>query len=105
MAEVRLVGTDGRTETLEGLAIRWTFDVPDTLFTVRRTRSSSSGAPGWLFSGQGWGHGVGLCQTGSFGMAVRGHGYREILGHYYSGVELAKVTAERQLVRQVAGGR
>jgi stage II sporulation protein D len=47
--------------------------------------------PGWLFTGRGWGHGVGMCQVGAFGMAQRGHGYRDILTHYYSGVELGRV--------------
>ena len=37
----------------------------------------------FLFIGGGWGHGVGLCQTGAAGMAVSGIGYRDILKHYY----------------------
>ena len=28
-------------------------------------------------------HGVGLCQVGAYGMAQRGHTYREIIYHYY----------------------
>ncbi len=35
--------------------------------------------------GGGWGHGVGLCQSGSAGMAKRGFSYKEILEHYYLG--------------------
>jgi SpoIID/LytB domain protein len=31
-----------------------------------------------------------MCQVGSFGMAVRGHDYREILEHYYTGVEIVR---------------
>jgi len=49
------------------------------------------GDGGWLFQGRGWGHGVGMCQAGAFGMARRHLGYREILQHYYSGVELGLV--------------
>ena len=37
------------------------------------------GEPVFTFYGRGWGHGVGLCQNGAFGMALAGHGYREIL--------------------------
>ena len=37
----------------------------------------------FLFIGGGWGHGVGMCQTGAAGMAVSGIGYRNILKHYY----------------------
>ena len=37
----------------------------------------------FLFIGGGWGHGVGLDQTGAAGMAVSGIGFRDILKHYY----------------------
>ena len=42
----------------------------------------------FVITGRGWGHGVGLCQVGAYGMAVRGHDYRDILAHYYSGTRL-----------------
>ncbi|MHB1012371.1 MAG: SpoIID/LytB domain-containing protein [Desulfobacteria bacterium] len=42
----------------------------------------------WRFTGQGWGHGVGLCQFGANGMARRGAGFRDILARYYPGTEL-----------------
>ena len=45
---------------------------------------SKSGLPEvFTFIGGGWGHGIGLCQTGACGMAVSGIGFREILSHYY----------------------
>jgi stage II sporulation protein D len=88
-SKIRLLGQNGRTVDVEGLAVRWTLDLPDTWFTAKRV-SPRGKEPGWLFTGRGWGHGVGMCQVGSFGMAVRGHGYREILLHYYSGVEIAR---------------
>jgi stage II sporulation protein D len=43
---------------------------------------------GWKAYGGGWGHGVGMSQTGAVGMAVKGSTYDEILKHYYQGVEL-----------------
>ncbi|OHD63212.1 MAG: hypothetical protein A2176_11625 [Spirochaetes bacterium RBG_13_51_14] len=46
---------------------------------------------GLILTGHGWGHGVGLCQWGARGMAQKGFTYREILKHYYSGVEIASV--------------
>lgn len=36
-----------------------------------------------LFEGFGWGHGVGLCQWGAFGMARQGKGMDEILAFYF----------------------
>lgn len=45
---------------------------------------------GFKAYGGGWGHGVGLSQTGAMGMAVKGYTYDEILKHYYQGIELEK---------------
>jgi hypothetical protein len=39
--------------------------------------------------GGGFGHGVGMSQTGAVGMAQKGHSVDDILHHYYQGVELA----------------
>lgn len=38
--------------------------------------------------GGGWGHGVGLSQTGAAGMADKKHSYEEILKHYYRDITL-----------------
>ncbi|MBM9501384.1 SpoIID/LytB domain-containing protein [Leptospira sp. 201903071] len=47
---------------------------------------------GYLVKGMGSGHGVGLSQWGSFGMAKENYNYVEILRHYYPGIELARIT-------------
>lgn len=39
----------------------------------------------------GYGHGVGMCQYGAGGMAQKGKTYRDILKHYYTGVEINKI--------------
>ncbi len=59
------------------------------LKSVRFTVTSSEG--GFTFTGQGYGHGVGLCQWGAFGQAKAGHGWLEILRHYYPGAALQEV--------------
>jgi stage II sporulation protein D len=41
-----------------------------------------------FFAGQGWGHGVGLCQWCSQGMAELGYDHEAILIHYYQGAKL-----------------
>lgn len=41
------------------------------------------------FHGQGWGHGVGLCQWGTLGQALLGKTHQEILQFYYPGAELS----------------
>jgi stage II sporulation protein D len=90
VGKIRIDGDNGQTMEVDGLAVRWTLDVPDTLFTVKRLAPRNQEA-GWLFNGRGFGHGVGMCQVGAYGMAQRGHDYKEILTHYYSGVELGRV--------------
>lgn len=41
--------------------------------------------------GQGFGHGVGMSQWGSKGMADKNYDYRDILSHYYKGTELVNI--------------
>lgn len=45
----------------------------------------------WLLRGRGWGHGVGLCQTGAAMMARAGKDFREILGFYFPGAIIEKI--------------
>ena len=49
-----------------------------------------SGGAGITINGRGWGHGVGMSQRGAEGMARMGFGFREILMHYYTGVEIRR---------------
>lgn len=86
VGRLRLLGGGGRTVDVEGLAVRWTLGLPDTQFQA----DSDPARDGWTFRGRGWGHGVGLCQVGAFAMAQRGRSYREILEHYYTGVDLGR---------------
>lgn len=57
-----------------------------TLFFIERVREGGEFTGGFRVYGGGWGHGVGLSQTGAVGMAEKGHGYQEILMHYYRGI-------------------
>ena len=43
------------------------------------------------FNVLGYGHGVGMSQTGADSMAKEGKGYEEIIKHYYTGVEIVNV--------------
>lgn len=44
-----------------------------------------------VFSGHGWGHGVGLCQWGAHGLASKGRSWRQILNHYYPGAAIVQL--------------
>ncbi|MFP4499344.1 MAG: SpoIID/LytB domain-containing protein, partial [Vulcanimicrobiota bacterium] len=48
----------------------------------------------FYFSGQGWGHGVGMSQWGARGMAKSGFNYRQILEHYYPDTEISIARAK-----------
>ena len=43
------------------------------------------------FSGNGLGHGVGMCQLGSLGLARKGWSYKKILAHYFPGHKLKNI--------------
>jgi stage II sporulation protein D len=58
--------------------------IRSTRFTVQITDGRA------LFNGQGWGHGVGLCQWCSQGMAELGYDHEAILTHYYQGAKLSR---------------
>ncbi|MFH1664772.1 MAG: SpoIID/LytB domain-containing protein [Candidatus Omnitrophota bacterium] len=45
----------------------------------------------YLFSGYGWGHGVGMCQWGAFGLSIRRWNMERILGEYYPGAKIKDV--------------
>lgn len=45
----------------------------------------------YVFSGQGMGHGVGLCQWGARKLANLGYSYRKILARYYPGTTLVPI--------------
>jgi stage II sporulation protein D len=59
--------------------------LPSLAFELRRERGD------FVFDGRGQGHGAGLCQWGAAGLAREGKTYREILGHYYPGVEVVRM--------------
>lgn len=59
-------------------------NIKSTIFKVE------NGSDGFIFTGRGNGHGVGLSQWGAKGMADAGYSYKEILNHYYPGAKLVK---------------
>ena len=83
---VRVVGS-ARSETLRGeLRIRQAFGgLRSSLFVVEFSNGEA------IFRGAGFGHGVGMCQTGAVGMAEAGKRYQEILRHYYPNTVLRKL--------------
>jgi stage II sporulation protein D len=86
-----VVTGEDNSVTVHGFQIRAALGLRDTLFVVDRTYDEAGRVDTFTFSGRGWGHGVGLCQVGAYGMAVAGGKYQDILKKYYSGIKLDKM--------------
>jgi stage II sporulation protein D len=87
IAELEVTAENGRTFVLRGLPIRWSLNVPDNLFVYEKTQDPD-GMERYTFYGKGWGHGVGFCQVGAYGMAMKSWTAQQILTHYYTGIEI-----------------
>ncbi|MBN1548535.1 MAG: SpoIID/LytB domain-containing protein [Syntrophaceae bacterium] len=60
-------------------------------FYVERRGPEGLPPTGFLIKGAGWGHGVGMCQTGAAMMALTGKKYHDILTHYYPGAQIRRI--------------
>ena len=83
-----VINGDGNRRLVKGFDVRRVLDLPETLFEMH-VRTRPDGERVAHFLGRGWGHGVGLCQNGSYGLARAGMTFEAILRHYYTGIEIA----------------
>jgi stage II sporulation protein D len=89
LVHTEVEGSTGR-RTVRALRLRTLLGLRDSLFSFDIERNSTGELIGMTFYGRGWGHGVGMCQVGAYGMALDGATYEEILTKYYKGIELKK---------------
>jgi len=87
IVELAVVGSRGTT-VVKGFDVRNLLDLRESLTVIELQRDAAGGITSAVFAGKGWGHGVGLCQVGAYGMAMRGADYKTILSHYYPGTTL-----------------
>ncbi|HVZ81959.1 MAG TPA: SpoIID/LytB domain-containing protein [bacterium] len=79
---------DGTVKEMKGSTFRMAIG-PDVIRSTRfEVRIGDSMV---RFTGKGWGHGVGLCQEGAFGMAQKGYSAFDILRYYYRGVMVERM--------------
>jgi peptidoglycan hydrolase-like amidase len=92
LIEAEFVGEKGSLRVSPELAIRQVLDPPlkSAVFVVDAVGVQDDPKQ-FVIRGAGWGHGVGMCQTGAIGMANRGNDFREILGHYYPNAKIEKL--------------
>ncbi len=87
--DLEIVTSNG-TFHLKGGKIRSALRLKEQLFVINKRYDSSGRATSYTFTGKGWGHGVGMCQYGAFGLGKMGVKYDAILKHYYTGIDLTK---------------
>lgn len=97
ISSLQLVTESGSTGLGKDI-IRWAFARPGVAgilrssdFEVTLKRNSRGEVESALLHGRGYGHGVGMCQCGAIGRARAGRDYREILTHFYTGVQIQKL--------------
>jgi stage II sporulation protein D len=78
---VRLTWDDGTTNELQAHLFRSIVGYDHLKSTQFQISKGPTGD--YVFTGRGYGHGVGLCQWGARGLAQQGRTYRQILAHYY----------------------
>jgi len=88
--DLEMVGTQG-TAHVRGGRIRSALGLREQLFVIERRYDEAGRFVGFTFLGRGWGHGVGMCQVGAYGLARQGFTYEQILKAYYSGIELTRM--------------
>jgi stage II sporulation protein D len=92
------ITTDAGVYHVRGDRVRWVLKPADgnpfimrsALFEVEMVRHGDRLVE-VATRGRGYGHGIGLCQTGALAMAEQGKTVREILEHYYPGSVLTEV--------------
>jgi len=62
------------------------FKIKSTNFLIKDVKDGCV-----YIEGKGWGHGVGLCQWGAFGMAKKRYKYKDILSFYYKNAQIETI--------------
>lgn len=75
---------------LKGLEVKSALGLKDSLFILDREFDRRGRVEAFDFIGRGWGHGVGLCQTGAYGLAREGKPFESILKTYYYDVDVVQ---------------
>ena len=102
-AELLTVSDGNRSVSLQELMTQENLDDTDSGDTGDSENTSKGNSTvsftdevcdsGYVYmTGRGYGHCVGLCQTGAGNMAKQGFGYQDIIHHYYTGVDIVDMT-------------
>lgn len=90
VSELEVTGDQGHSR-LRGRQITSALGLKETLFVVTAEKDARGRVVAFVFTGRGWGHGVGMCQHGAYELAKDGYSYTAILQKYYTGVKVQEV--------------
>ena len=90
VTDLEIVGANG-TAHVRGGRIRSALGLREQLFVIDREYDETGRVTDFTFVGRGWGHGVGMCQVGAYGLAKQGMSAEQILKAYYSNIELTRI--------------
>src|SRR5438132_3151403 len=88
--DLEVIGTQGIAH-IRGGRIRSALGLKEQLFVIDRVYNENDRPVSFIFTGRGWGHGVGMCQFGAYGLAKQGLNVEQILKTYYTGIELTRL--------------
>lgn len=90
--KARFLGSEDSLDLISELEIRKIKKPPfrSSCFIYDKTFTSDSSII-YKFNGAGWGHGVGMCQSGAVARAFSGQTYQQILNHYFPKTEIKSV--------------
>lgn len=83
--ECYIIGEEGEVRKADGLTEQYVVLGSDNMTSYPRYAPEEGE---YLFAGMGHGHGVGMSQSGAYGMATEGFTYTEILEHYFTGISV-----------------
>lgn len=86
ICKIEFVGSAGKLTVYGELNIR---KLLDNLYSSAFLARKDDGE--WVFTGAGWGHGVGMSQMGAVSLGRKGKDFRFILKRYYPKTEISKI--------------
>jgi stage II sporulation protein D len=88
--EMKVVGKE-KSLSVRGHNVRSALGLKESMFVIEREHDESGRVEAFVFTGRGWGHGVGLCQIGAVALAQSGYTYLRIIQKYYTGVKVQRI--------------
>jgi stage II sporulation protein D len=90
--QMKVIGDAGQ-RVISGEDLREALNLRSSLFAIapQGVSNKSQEPAGFVISGRGFGHGLGLSQWGAYGLSSQGYNYQQILGHYYQNASLARI--------------